>query len=106
MDKKEIMTIIANEEQYIQEIILVRPFEKNTGEVISIIAEKYPLLAEDIFEHDDTFVMYAIQAGKNYDMYFDDFKADIGHVTPVSVDRVYVDMTIHHHVDYLEPETA
>lgn len=105
-DKKEVIEIIANEEQYIQEFILVRPFEKTTEEVMNIIATKYPLLAEDIFEHDDEYILYRLEPTKNYRMYFNDFKNDIGSITPVCVDKVMVDMNIHHYCDYIEPETA
>jgi hypothetical protein len=105
-DKQEILKSIADREQYIQELILVRPFDKTTEEVMNLIGDKYPILAEDIFEHDSDFILYVVQSGKNYDMYYRDFQNDIGNITPVAIDRIYLDMKIIHHCDYIEPETA
>ena len=104
MDKKEILKIVENEASYIQEFILVRPFEQSVTAVMELIADKYPLVAEDIFEHDETSVLYTVQPAKNYQMYFADFKHDIGNTIPVYIDKIQVEMAIHHNWDYLEPE--
>lgn len=105
-DKKEILKIFAEEEQYMQDCIVIRPFEKSTEEVIGIISEKYPLLAEDYFEHDENYILYMMKPAKNYGMYFSDFKKELGGITPVCIDKVQTDIKICHNWDYIEPETA